>query len=91
MHPTVVPKGYHFGMSKQIAVRLPDDVVEFVDRQVSEGVASSRAAVVAIALERERRRSIAIRDAEILVQAGADADMDGLAAYARTTPLDDLS
>lgn len=87
----MVPVRYHLGMSKQIAVRLPDEVVEFVDRQVSEGVASSRAGVVARALERERRRAIAARDAEILAgAAGADGDMDGLARYAASVSLDDL-
>jgi Arc/MetJ-type ribon-helix-helix transcriptional regulator len=70
-------------MSKQIAVRLPEDVVEFVDRQVDSGVASSRAAVVTRALERERRRAIAARDAEILARAAGDPDMDELARYAR--------
>jgi Arc/MetJ-type ribon-helix-helix transcriptional regulator len=77
-------------MSRQIAVRLPDDVVEFVDRRVAERAATSRAAVVAQALERERRRLIAARDAAILAAAGEDADMDGLARYAAETPLRDL-
>ena len=77
-------------MSKQIAVRLPDDIVEFIDRLVQRGAASSRAAVVARALERERRREIAARDAAILAKAGEDADLDNLAEYAARTPLDDL-
>jgi Arc/MetJ-type ribon-helix-helix transcriptional regulator len=46
-------------MSKQIAVRLPDDLVEFVDPMVSTGRQRSRAAVVTRALERERRRAMA--------------------------------
>lgn len=78
-------------MSRQIAVRLPDDVIEFVDRQVSEGAASSRAAVVVGALERERRLAISARDAEILARAKSDADMDDLARYAASVPLDDLA
>lgn len=86
----MVPSCYHLGMSKQIAVRLPDEMVAFVDQQVSDGVATSRAAVVARALERERRRVIAIRDAEILVKAGADRDMDSLARHAQAISLDDL-
>jgi Arc/MetJ-type ribon-helix-helix transcriptional regulator len=49
-------------MSKQIAVRLPDELVEFVDELVGAGTEPSRAAVVARALERERRRAIAARD-----------------------------
>lgn len=77
-------------MTKQIAVRLPDDIVEFIDRLVSTGQASSRAAAVARALERERRREIAARDAAILARASADSDLDSLAEHAARTPLDDL-
>jgi len=77
-------------MSRQIAVRLPDDLVEFVDQRVQRGDASSRAAVVASALQRERRREIAARDAAILARAGGDPDLEGLAEYAVRTPMDDL-
>jgi Arc/MetJ-type ribon-helix-helix transcriptional regulator len=75
-------------MSKQIAVRLPDDIVEFVDGQVSAGNAASRAVVVRRALERERRRAIAARDAAILAEAGDGTDMQSLAEYAADTPLE---
>jgi Arc/MetJ-type ribon-helix-helix transcriptional regulator len=80
---------YHFGMSKQIAVRLADDLVAFVDDVVDSGSERSRAAVVTRALERERRRVIAARDAEILARAGLDPELDGLAEYAagRRVPL----
>lgn len=72
-------------------MRLPDDLVEFIDQLVEHGQASSRAAVVAQAVARERRREIAARDAAILAQeAGTDADLDGLAKFAARTPLDDL-
>jgi Arc/MetJ-type ribon-helix-helix transcriptional regulator len=74
-------------MSKQIAVRLPDDLVAFVDEVVESGSARSRAAVVTRALERERRRIIAARDAEILARSGPDPELDGLAAYAATRPV----
>ena len=70
-------------MSKQIAVRLPDDVVEFIDQEVRELHVPSRAAFVQKALERERRRLIAARDAAILSGEAAEADsFDELAAYA---------
>jgi Arc/MetJ-type ribon-helix-helix transcriptional regulator len=69
-------------MSKQIAVRLPDDLVDFVDELVGTGSGRSRAAVVTRALERERRRAVATRDAEILAQTGPDPELVGLAAYA---------
>lgn len=75
-------------MSKQIAVRLPDDLVDFVDGLVSQGKANSRAVVVTHALERERRRAVAARDAAILARAGEDPDMDSLARHAARTPLD---
>jgi Arc/MetJ-type ribon-helix-helix transcriptional regulator len=77
-------------MSTQIAVRLPDDLVAFVDDLVSHGVATSRAAVVSRALERERRRKVAERDAAILASAGTDTDLDSLAEYAVATSMDDL-
>jgi Arc/MetJ-type ribon-helix-helix transcriptional regulator len=85
-----IPKWYHFGMTTQIAVRLPDDLVEFVDGTVRRGDAPSRAAVVSRALERERRRAIAERDAVILASAAPDSDLDGLADYAAAAPMDDL-
>ncbi len=75
-------------MSVQIAVRLPESMVEFLDRLVAEGQASSRASVVERALAREFRRLIAARDAAILAEAGADADMDSLADYAARARLD---
>ncbi len=77
-----VPNCYHPGMSKQIAVRLPQELVDFVDDVVVSGIASSRAAVVTRALERERRRAIAARDAEILARTGQDPELAGLAEHA---------
>ncbi|HKG04697.1 MAG TPA: ribbon-helix-helix domain-containing protein [Conexibacter sp.] len=68
-------------MSKQVAVRLPDDLVAFVDEIIASGRASSRAAVVTRALERERRRAVAARDAEILARTGPDRDLAGLAEH----------
>jgi Arc/MetJ-type ribon-helix-helix transcriptional regulator len=73
-------------MSKQIAVRLPDDLVEFVDSAVTSGRARSRASVVSQALERERRRAIAEQDAAILARTGTDPELRGLAEYAASTP-----
>jgi Arc/MetJ-type ribon-helix-helix transcriptional regulator len=53
----------------QIAARLADEPVEFIDRLVSDGRAPSRAAVVSPALQRERRREIAASDRSTLVAA----------------------
>jgi Arc/MetJ-type ribon-helix-helix transcriptional regulator len=69
-------------MSKQIAVRLPEELVDFVDEVVDSGTQPSRAAVVTRALERERRRATATRDAEILARTGQDPILAGLAEHA---------
>lgn len=67
-------------MSTQIAVRLPEEIVAFVDHEVSTGHAKSRAQVVLRALEREQRRQLAVRDIEILV--AESVEDDGGEAYA---------
>lgn len=73
-------------MSKQIAVRLADELVDFVDGIVDSGAERSRAAVVTRALERERRRAIAAHDAEILARTGPDPELVGLAEHAAGLP-----
>lgn len=75
-------------MTKQIAVRLPDEIVDFVDGLVAKGNATSRAAVVARALERERRRMVAARDAAILSRDRDDPDMDSLSDHVVRSSLD---
>ncbi len=82
----MLPIWYRIGMSKQIAVRLADELVDFVDEVVDAGGGRSRAAVVTRALERERRRAVAERDAEILARTGPDRELAGLAAYAAGVP-----
>ena len=74
-------------MTVQITVRLPDDLVEFVDTEVADGTAVSRADAVAKALVRERRRRVALADVAIL-RRGADDDLDRLAAWAADQPVD---
>ena len=46
-------------MSTQIAVRLPDEMVAYLDAEVAAGRVPSRAAFVTSALEREIMRQIA--------------------------------
>ncbi|MDI9915627.1 antitoxin [Rhodococcus sp. IEGM 1379] len=75
-------------MSTQIAVRLPDEMVAFLDGEVTSHRASSRAALVLRALERERRRQIAARDAEILAKVSSEDDLDSLAVYAEDRSAD---
>ncbi|MGO1412254.1 MAG: YlcI/YnfO family protein [Microbacterium sp.] len=77
-------------MSIQIAVRLPDETVAFLDRAVADGSAPSRAALVASALEREMRRRMAERDADLLQVAPGDEDLDELVNWtARNVDLGD--
>jgi Arc/MetJ-type ribon-helix-helix transcriptional regulator len=75
-------------MTTQIAVRLPDDLVAFVDRLVEGKQAASRAEVITRALERERRRQIATRDAAIMAESGEDPDLAGLIRYMTGHPVD---
>lgn len=85
-----IPPWYSPGMSTQITVRLPDALVEYVDARVGDGAAASRASVVTTALERERRRHLAEQDAEILAAEAVDPDLDGLAEFVVSTPMDHL-
>jgi Arc/MetJ-type ribon-helix-helix transcriptional regulator len=75
-------------MSKQITVRLPDDLVDFMDELVATDKATSRASVVARAMERERRRELAARDLAILTEHGGYDDLDGFTAAAAGTFLE---
>lgn len=68
-------------MSKQVALRLPDDLVAYLDQAVVDGVAASRAALVTRALQREIRYQAAVRDAEILQRSGAADDLDTLVTW----------
>lgn len=81
---------YGVVMTTQITIRLPDGLVGFLDQQVTDGNASSRASAVAQALRREQRRLMAERDASILAQSPADADLDALAKHAAGLPIPDL-
>jgi Arc/MetJ-type ribon-helix-helix transcriptional regulator len=68
-------------MTTQIAVRLPDEMVKFVDRLVAAGEAPSRASVLERALAREIRRRIAAQDASIMAHTRPDAGLAVLAEY----------
>lgn len=72
------PLRYDGAMSTQIAIRLPDDMVAFLDKSVAAGGAPSRAALVARAVEREMRRQVAEQDAVILRERGTADDLDEL-------------
>ncbi|WP_061211615.1 ribbon-helix-helix domain-containing protein [Dermabacter hominis] len=68
-------------MTVQISLRLPDDLVEFLDQSVSAGAAGSRADLVSLALEREKRRQAALADAAILSAGGPEDDLDSLVEW----------
>jgi Arc/MetJ-type ribon-helix-helix transcriptional regulator len=79
-----IPKRYHLGMSTQIAVRLPDELVAYVDRAVAEGRVRSRAELVTRLIERDARRQRAEEDLAVLLQKGVVGDPAAL-AIARAT------
>jgi Arc/MetJ-type ribon-helix-helix transcriptional regulator len=76
MNPKLVPSP----MSTQIAVRLPDAQVAFLDREVSQGRASSRAELVSKALRRMERERRAARDLEVIIASGGNpySDLEGM-------------
>lgn len=79
--------GILFGMSTQIAVRLPDEVVEHLDVLVRGG-AGSRAAVITTALERHFQRLLAEQDARIYRDTGDYEELYGLTKLNFTADLD---
>lgn len=76
------PIGYRVGVSVQIAVRLPDDLVAEVDSIVAVGAEPSRATIIEVALRRELRRRIWEQEVVLLTEQGdAYADLNGLHEY----------
>jgi Arc/MetJ-type ribon-helix-helix transcriptional regulator len=75
-------------MTTQITVRLPDELVEFVDSLVAGGHVKSRAEAVQWALMRDRRRRMAQADLEILRERGEDPDLQAFIAYTSAHPVD---
>jgi Arc/MetJ-type ribon-helix-helix transcriptional regulator len=78
-------------MSTQIAVRLPDELVAYVDQAVAAGRVRSRAELVSQLIARDARRQRAEEDLQRLIDAGALQDPDALAMARATaaTPLDE--
>ena len=75
-------------MSTQIAVRLPEELVHYIDDLVEQHIVKSRAEFVAKAIARERRHRAAMADVEILNRLGSDSDLDALAAYQAAHPIE---
>lgn len=78
-------------MSTQIAVRLPDELVAYVDLAVASGRVKSRAELVSRLIARDARRQRAEDDLQLLIKAGALEDLDALAMVKATsaTPIED--
>ena len=67
-------------MSTQIAVRLPDEQVAFLDHEVSLGHARSRAELVGKALRRMERERIAAHDLGVIIASGGNpySELEGM-------------
>ena len=76
-------------MSIQIAVRLADELVAYVDRAVAEGRAKSRADLVTRLLQRDVRRHRAEQDLQLLIAQGAlgNDEVDAMARATSSTAL----
>ncbi|RNL61978.1 antitoxin [Nocardioides marmoriginsengisoli] len=72
-------------MSIQVAVRLPEHLVAFLDERVAGGEAS-RAAVVTKALMKYQRQLSAEHDAEIYLSTSEDPDLLALAEWNARQP-----
>ena len=76
-------------MSVQIAVRLPDSLVEMVDSLVASGAEKSRASVVERALLRELRRMRMVEEVQILAGSASESgDLVELTTFASRSPLE---
>lgn len=84
--------GYTAAVSTQIAIRLPDELVEHLDDQVRRGVAGNRTELIRRLLARELRRADIEAEVAVLAQPWDDPDdLAGLASWARrrSLPLED--
>lgn len=78
-------------MSKQIAVRLPDQLVDQIDALIAEGAVASRASLVERALEREFRRRLYEREIQVLTalqESGEPDEFEELARWGSRQPID---
>lgn len=67
-------------MTRQIAVRLPDELVEYVDHLARQG-AGSRATVWPARCARTEQQLLAEHDARIVDESGDYDDFDALVAH----------
>ena len=74
-------------MSTQIAVRLPDELVVYIDGLVKGGEVKSRADFVARAIRREQRHRMTLADAEIYQRLGDDPELMAIVEWQARHPL----
>lgn len=72
-------------VTTQIAIRLPDQLVAYLDETVARGDEKSRASFIVSAVEREIRHRAAHEDAKILASRGTEDDLDGLVTWTAST------
>ena len=73
-------------MTTQIAVRLPEELVDELDTLIAAGLATSRVSVVEEALRRELRRRLWEREVERLIATGDTyEDLAGMHEFALGT------
>ena len=94
VRPGSIPGRYGCGMAttSQITIRVPSDLVDWLDAEVTAGRAASRAAGIARLLARARRYQEAEADLLILAAAPPDPDEESRLDWMRTRsypPLDD--
>lgn len=82
---TASQSGTIAAVSIQIAVRLPEELVAYVDKAVATGRVKSRAELVARLIERDARRQRAEEDLLRLVKRGALNDPELLAIVESTS------
>jgi Arc/MetJ-type ribon-helix-helix transcriptional regulator len=78
-------------MSIQVAVRLPEGIVAFIDEEIAAGNADSRAEVIYNALEREYRLRCTERDLVVMMERkrrGEHDEGDDIARWRSENPLD---
>ena len=69
-------RGEVWPVSRPIPVRLDDDDVEVLDDLVRLGLATDRSDAIRRAIDRDRRRLAAMRDAAVYARSGEHAGRD---------------
>jgi len=72
----------------QITVRIPSELVSFLDDLVARGEADSRAAAVTRGLRRYEQHLGGLRDAEIYRTTGPDPELEAWARWSTEHPVD---